>query len=289
MTPASVLLDCSVTIITTIRVRMAGLLRLLILGVLVLNLGACTTDHKPGHDAVQTITPEEARNVVNSGAKGYWVPIENGERVDHIAVLYSGIRIVPRSGQAQFCKFRDFEPIVKVHPTRLGYSIELKGCSIKSKYGSNMYLGYDFSLDQARRLANAIHVLKRRYLSMSGPDTQSTSELFEAAVRQYRSDPESVALPEEALMLERRAEVAANENRVDDAIEHYTRILERVPAWPEGYYRRGTLNGEIGEYAAAIRDLNKYLRLEPGSQTAQTAKTLVYQWRSKLLDVKPGR
>ena len=260
---------------------------LLWVGVIVVT--GCGTAYKPGREAAaQSFTQAEARAVVQSGANGFWIPIENGVRVQQIDTLYSGLRIVPKSGKPQFCKFREFEPAMETHHTRLGYTVELRGCKIKSKYSSEMYLGYDFKIDQARRLAEAIQALKHYYLLASGPDNQEQQIAFEAVVKQYRASAEAPVLPAAAAELERQAEVAANENRVDDAIELYARVLELVPGWPDGHFRRGSLNGEIGEYSAAIRDLNKYLKLEPGTQDAQTARTLIYQWQSKLLGSKSG-
>jgi tetratricopeptide (TPR) repeat protein len=268
---------------------MTGVMRVSLILVSVLGVTACSTAYKPAREVQQQLALQEARATVQSGANGFWIPIENGVRVERIDPLYSGLRIVPRTGKPQLCRYREFVPVMDIHHLRLGNTVELRGCKIKSKYSSDMYLGYDFKPEQARKLTDAIFVLQQHYRKLSGPDTQEQSEKFEAAVRQYRASALPTVLPEAALALEHQAEVAANENRVDDAIGLYTLVLDTAPAWPDGYYRRGTLNAEIGEYAAAIRDLNKYLKLEPDTQDARTAKTLIYQWQSKLLASKSGR
>jgi hypothetical protein len=262
-------------------------------GFLVLALGllaaGCGTAYKPGREAAERHALQAARAIVQTEANGFWIPIENGVRVLRIDTLYSGLRIVPKTGTPLVCKFRGLETVADTHHTRLGYTVQLRGCKIKSKYSSEMYLGYDFTREQAHRLADAIQALKQHYLIVSGPDNQEQQVAFEAIAKRYRASQEAPVLPEAAAQLERQAEIAANENRVDDAIELYTSVLEQVPGWPEGYFRRGVLNGEIAEYTAGIRDLNKYLKLEPGTQDAQTAKTLIYQWQSKLLGTKSGR
>lgn len=256
---------------------------------LALFMAACNTAYKPERGAQLKILISEARTIVQLEAIGKWVPVENGARIQRIDTLYSGLRIVTKSGTPHDCKFRALDPVLDVHPSRHGHSVWLKGCKIKSKHSDEMYIGYDLTADQGRRFVDAIHVLKQHYLVVAGPDTQEQYMAFEAVARQYRASPKSHVLPEPAAQLVKEAETAANENRVDDAIVQYDGVLDLAPWWPPGYYRRGLLNGELGEYAAGIRDLNKYLKLEPGTQDAQVAKSLIYEWQSMLLRSKSGR
>ncbi len=77
-----------------------------------------------------------------------------------------------------------------------------------------------------------------------------------------------------------QAEFAIEQKRFDDAVNHYEDGLRVAPLWPEGYFNRALVLGELSRYAEAIRAMRKYLLLSPDAPDARAAQDRIYQWES---------
>jgi tetratricopeptide (TPR) repeat protein len=98
-------------------------------------------------------------------------------------------------------------------------------------------------------------------------------------VKDYRSNP-AVELPEAVKRYLVQAEFAIQEKRFDDAASLYGKALGVAPWWPQGRHNRGLLLGELGAYTEAVRELRKYLQLEPAAPNAAEVQIKIYQWES---------
>lgn len=112
------------------------------------------------------------------------------------------------------------------------------------------------------------------------PETPQQLAAFEAAVRQYRATQPPPALPEGAARFKVQAEFAVQQKRFEDAADLYAKALEVAPWWPQGRYNRGLILGELEAYDEGIRELQKYLKLEPGAPNARAVQEQIYRWES---------
>lgn len=105
-----------------------------------------------------------------------------------------------------------------------------------------------------------------------------TSEVFEAVAKKYRDAPVKPALSEEARKYKVQAEAAIGRKSFDEAAARYLDVLKIAPWWPDGYFNRALIFGEMGRYRKAIAEMRKYLQLVPGSPDARSVQDKIYEW-----------
>ncbi len=65
----------------------------------------------------------------------------------------------------------------------------------------------------------------------------------------------------------RRAELAREANRIDEAIELYKKAVDENPRWTEGWWYLGTLQYDQDKYAEAVKAFDRAVALDPKSGT----------------------
>lgn len=75
------------------------------------------------------------------------------------------------------------------------------------------------------------------------------------------------------------AEIARGMNRPDDELEHVTTAVRLQPKRPELRYQLGRLHGTRGEYARALAQFDKALRLDPTLVPPVIGKAVVHELR----------
>ncbi len=101
---------------------------------------------------------------------------------------------------------------------------------------------------------------------------------FQDVVAKYLSADPKPEFPEEARKFRVQAEFAAQEKRIDLAIELYGKALAIVPWWPEGHYDLALVLADKKQYRDAMGEMKRYLLLAPGGSEARTAQDKIYQW-----------
>lgn len=123
----------------------------------------------------------------------------------------------------------------------------------------------------ARDFVRAWHVL-------AGAVDPVQEAAFERTAQNYRDAQVKPSLPEEAVKYKVQAELAIQQKRFDDAVDLYDLALGVAPWWPSGHYNRGLILGEQQSFQEGIRELQKYLKLEPGAPDARAVQIKIYQW-----------
>jgi len=100
----------------------------------------------------------------------------------------------------------------------------------------------------------------------------------EEAVQQYGGRPKP-ALPEETRRLKLQAEAAIQSKAFEDAVRLYGEGTKLSPWWSEGYHNAAVLLAELGNYGDAIRNMERFIRLEPGTAAARAGQDRIYQWQ----------
>lgn len=101
---------------------------------------------------------------------------------------------------------------------------------------------------------------------------------FLDVVAKYRAANPKPALPEEARKFKVQAEFMVQEKQADKAAALYGKALDAAPWWPEGHYKLALLLGDAKKYREAMREMKRYLQLEPNGADARAAQDKIYQW-----------
>lgn len=119
------------------------------------------------------------------------------------------------------------------------------------------------------------------FFLMSAPAfADDVADSFQQVADQYRAAKPKPVMPESARKFKVQAEFAAQEKRLDQAIELYGKALEITPWWPEGHYGLALVLGEKKKYLDALREMKRYLMLAPEGAEARAAQDKIYQWES---------
>ena len=103
---------------------------------------------------------------------------------------------------------------------------------------------------------------------------------FAEAVAKYRAASPKPALTEDLRKYQVQAEFMINQKRFADAVRLYNDALKSAPWWPQGHFNRALILGELKRYREAIREMNRYLQLEPDAPNARAVQDQIYQWEA---------
>ena len=113
-----------------------------------------------------------------------------------------------------------------------------------------------------------------------GKVSELNDEKFLAVVTAYRNAETKPLFPEEARRFRVQAEFAVERRRFADAVRAYGDALRVAPWWSQGYYNRSLVLAELRRYGEAIREMKRFLVLEPEHQRAREAQDQIYKWES---------
>ena len=63
---------------------------------------------------------------------------------------------------------------------------------------------------------------------------------------------------------------------------HYIEALQTAPWWSEGYFNVALLYAELKNIEGAIRNMKRFLLLEPKHAKAREAQDQIYRWEGEL-------
>jgi hypothetical protein len=97
----------------------------------------------------------------------------------------------------------------------------------------------------------------------------------------WRALTEKPALPDEVKNHRTLAEAYIQERDLAKAVEHYKAGLKAYPTWPQGWYNLALIDGDLGDYETAAREMGFYLELVPNAADAEAAKVKILLWKDK--------
>jgi formylglycine-generating enzyme required for sulfatase activity len=116
------------------------------------------------------------------------------------------------------------------------------------------------------------------FLICSPAFASDTNDPFQEIAANYQAAKPKPVLPEEARKYKVQAEFMVQEKQLEKATILYGKALELAPWWPEGHFKLGLLLGDAKKYRDAMREMNRYLQLEPAGADARAAQDKLYQW-----------
>ena len=125
-------------------------------------------------------------------------------------------------------------------------------------------------------VADAIQALRQRSL-----EERADEAALDARIESYRNARNRPSVPESARRSRIQAEDAVQQKDYLAAADLYRDALNAAPWWAEGYYNRAAILAEIGDYGAAIREMKRYLLLEPNAPEARELQDRIYQWERR--------
>ena len=105
---------------------------------------------------------------------------------------------------------------------------------------------------------------------------------FDALAKAYREAAAKPAVPYEVSELAMKAKLASEDKNFNysSAVDMYTDALRQAPWWAEGYFQRAQTYASLGQYAAAIQDMERFLALEPQAANADAARKNIESWKA---------
>jgi tetratricopeptide (TPR) repeat protein len=103
-------------------------------------------------------------------------------------------------------------------------------------------------------------------------------EMAPALQRIYLEQPVKPALPEEARRFNVQAEAAVREQRYDDAIAAFEKVVNLAPWWPQAHFNLAVLSAEQKKYQEAVNWMKGYLQWAPNAPDARQAQDKIYEW-----------
>ena len=125
----------------------------------------------------------------------------------------------------------------------------------------------------AQRVAAAVLVLKQA--------AEADDAAFARTLAAWRAAAPKPVPGEDLRRLAVQATGAVRDKDFYAAEEFYTQGLEIAPWWPEGRYNRALLFAEIGDYADAVVDMQRFLALVPETPNARALQDEIYDWQRK--------
>lgn len=168
-------------------------------------------------------------------------------------------------------------------------SFDLNTLEVSARYGSFTRAGmvrlnrsWEWlcrqSDDTIRTIADAFYVLRH---SAPASGLAMDDAQFAEVVRRYKEANPKPDFPEDARRLRVQAEGALRDKEFEEASKLYESALALVPWWPEGYFNRALVLGELGDFDLATASMRRYLELVPNAANARDAQDLIYEWERK--------
>jgi hypothetical protein len=109
---------------------------------------------------------------------------------------------------------------------------------------------------------------------------------FRETLAKYPDPASRPPLTEEARRFKIQAETAVSQKDLSAALSYYNGAVVAAPWWAEGFFNLALLYAEHKNYAGAVRNMKRFLLLEPKHPKAREAQDQVYRWEA--LGEKPG-
>ena len=130
--------------------------------------------------------------------------------------------------------------------------------------------------ESAVKLPQALELYAKAY---SLADTEDRSlPIIKAIARLTRTQPDMVALPEEARRYGVQATSFVEKKRYDEALALYDQALELAPWWAEGHFNRALVAASQNRYRDAVASMHYFIVLAPTSPDARAAQDKIYEW-----------
>ncbi|MGQ0544317.1 MAG: tetratricopeptide repeat protein [Betaproteobacteria bacterium] len=128
-------------------------------------------------------------------------------------------------------------------------------------------------------LGETFSLFRNRYAAMI-KGRAAFEARFQEVLAKYPDSGSRPPLPEEARRFKVQAEAAFERKAYAEALNRYGAALEAAPWWSEGYFNIALLFAEQKIYVSAIKNMKRFLLLEPNHPRARDAQDQIYRWEA---------
>lgn len=137
------------------------------------------------------------------------------------------------------------------------------------------------SPEPAKQLVDALAVLRQAAQAGIGESTPEDDARFAQAAQAYRQAAVKPVPGEDVRRYAVQAQAAVQAKDFFGAADDYEQALAVAPWWPQGHLNRAFILAEIGEYADAVREMQRYLALVPQAPDARQMQDQIYRWQAQ--------
>ncbi len=113
-------------------------------------------------------------------------------------------------------------------------------------------------------------------------DEKEAKEIRSQIAGLIKKNPYLSEIPEEARKYALGGEVLLKEGKLKEALQEYLRAVKVAPHIAIFYKTIALINGELKDYANAVRNMTIYLELMPDAPDARAAQDQIYKWEFML-------
>jgi tetratricopeptide (TPR) repeat protein len=187
------------------------------------------------------------------------------------------VRPVQGSGARVEFKFDALPKIAVIHDTVLGASFY--GVRLSDDWAVWCKTSSAISLVCGKFLGEMFSAFRTRHAAIVQGRAAFEAKFRETLAR-YPDPGSRPPLPEEARRFKVQAESAFERKDIEQALGHYGKACEIAPWWSEGYFNIALLLAETKRYDSAIKNMRRFLLLEPKHPKAREAQDQVYRWEA---------
>lgn len=125
----------------------------------------------------------------------------------------------------------------------------------------------------AEAMASQIALMKKR---------KEFDAVFNETLKKYPDSASRPPLPEEARQFKVQAEAAIKAKRFEDAMIAYNNAVVIAPWWSAGFFNLAIIAADQKKYDTAIRNMKRYLLLNPAANDARKIQDQIYEWEGKI-------
>jgi tetratricopeptide (TPR) repeat protein len=133
----------------------------------------------------------------------------------------------------------------------------------------------DHKLALAKWLADMIALRRNLVLGRAAFEAK-----FQETLAKYPTPGSRPPLTEEARRFKIQAEAAVERKDFAQALNAYGLAVGEAPWWSEGFFNTALLFAEQKNYRGAIRNMKRFLLLEPSHPKARDAQDQIYRWEA---------
>lgn len=195
---------------------------------------------------------------VTTDSEALLLRIENGETVRLPFTSFEGVHVIHRTWLTI-----DYLG-VKIRPDQV---IWLQASLVDGPSNPNR--------PRAAALADALLSLR-----IGRADEPRAEEKFSQALTYYSAVSPKPQPTEEMRRYAVQAQLMIREKRFNEAAQIYAKALDIAPWWPEARYNRALVLGELKRYRLAIREMERFLKLEPNTSARRAIQDKIYEWEA---------
>jgi len=109
-------------------------------------------------------------------------------------------------------------------------------------------------------------------------DEREAKEIRSHAAALIKENPYLATLPEEGRKYALRAEILLKDGKFEESLSEFDSAIKVAPFFPQLYYNKALVYGEMKNYRSAKRYMEIYLDLYPNAPNIRQVKDEIYKW-----------